>query len=108
MVRANQDTFSTLRAESVLYFMSPDCSGTAFMLLPSNQPQILAPNVIIGQTLYVGAFQPLPPIAQQSNQLPSGMCQTRSGTTISNVVPMVGTLDLQSLGSAPYRVVHNP
>ncbi|MCC7179917.1 MAG: collagen-like protein [Acidobacteria bacterium] len=94
-------------------FAANDCTGAAYIAAGDSGGAMVPLTVAAGsvpgsQVLYVAdntvATQSLPIASKMTNSTPSCFVYTSPDTT-SNLLPVVATLDLATLGPGPFRVV---
>lgn len=110
VVQAGAYGFRGRAADSVVY-ESPDCTGTGHIQMTEIPvfPLTAVTGVAGAQTLHVADQRAEFSLTIRSTRVYNvSECRPQGGNTQNNLHPVVGTLDLATVGEPPYRVVFEP
>jgi hypothetical protein len=105
-------TFFEGTTAPVAYYTEPNCPVTGSAYIRSEPPgSVFPPTVVINinntQILAVPDNTVAPVNLTIQSEITNGGCQATSGDTVTHLYPIIGTLDLGTIGQSPFRVVRS-
>jgi hypothetical protein len=103
-------TFFEGTTAPVAYYTGPNCTGSAY--IRSEPPaSVFPPTVVINfnntQILAVPDNTVAPVSLTIESQITNSGCQATPGSAVTDLYPILDTLDLATIGQGPFRVVRS-